>query len=88
MWSAISSITRYNYKKISVFLSLRRNKYVVLMDENSWLQEHIRSMNDKLTELVGITATHSMALKILGAGLVIVAGAICGLIVKWIEGKL
>jgi len=58
------------------------------MDENSWLQEHIRSMNDKLTELVGITATHSMALKILGAGLVIVAGAICGLIVKWIEGKL
>ncbi|MEA2060460.1 MAG: hypothetical protein U9P10_08145 [Thermodesulfobacteriota bacterium] len=58
------------------------------MEENSWLQEHIRGMNDKLTKLVGITATHSMAFKILGAGVVIIAGAICVLVVKWLEGKL
>ncbi|MEA1969456.1 MAG: hypothetical protein U9N77_14710 [Thermodesulfobacteriota bacterium] len=58
------------------------------MDDNNWLHDHIQSMNDKLTELVRITATHSMALKILGAGLMITVGAIVGLIVKWLEGRI
>lgn len=58
------------------------------MEEYNWLLEHVREMNNKLTELVGITATHAMALKILGAGVMITIGAVVGLIVKWLEGKI
>ena len=53
-------------------------------DQMQWLLDLTQSMNTKLTELTGILAGHSMALKILGTAIALI---ITGLITLFIEQR-
>jgi gamma-glutamyl-gamma-aminobutyrate hydrolase PuuD len=67
--------------------NIKHKSYQVTMENKSWLHETMTSMNNKLSELIAITSSHSMALKILGAGLTIVATILGALIIRCLGGK-
>ena len=56
-------------------------------NQMQWLLDVTQSMNDKLSELVKITAGHSMALKILGVAVTIIAGGVVAIVIEIMEGR-